>query len=103
MTIMRKLADALNQIRAEKGLSITAFSEELGISRSCMQMLLSGKANPRVDTLEYLVKRLDLDMGDLIPQGEKALAPYPEQWKRVCDHLKQILQILGEDYDRYNL
>ena len=103
VTIMRNLADYLNMIRTDRGMSITEFSEELGISRSCMQLLLSGKANPRVDTLEHLVTRLGLNASDLmVSDGDLdvgEISPNPEQWKRICGHLKQIRRILGETND----
>ena len=44
MIMRENMALRLNEIRKERGLSITQFSEELGIARSSLQALLSGKA-----------------------------------------------------------
>ena len=51
----------MNAIRASRNQSISEFSEELGVSRSSMQELLKGNGNPRMDTVELIAERLQID------------------------------------------
>ena len=51
MDMKTNLAHRLREIRQQKGLSITEFSEELEIARSSLQSLLSVDGNPRTDTI----------------------------------------------------
>nr|WP_305146633.1 helix-turn-helix transcriptional regulator [Anaerovorax odorimutans] len=51
----------MNAIRTSRGQSISEFSEELGISRSSAQKLLKGTGNPRMDTVEHIAGRLEVD------------------------------------------
>ena len=62
MTICENLGNYLNQHRLSSGKSITTLSEELGISRSSLQAILKGTANPRSDTLEQIAARLNIDL-----------------------------------------
>lgn len=66
MLLRKSLMDTMNALRRSRGLSITAFSEEVGISRSSMQSLLKGTANPRMDTVEHVAARLRLDPAVLL-------------------------------------
>lgn len=61
MALQKNLSDSMNLIRAKRQQSITEFSEELGISRSSMQEILKGTANPRIDTVEHIAKQLQMD------------------------------------------
>ncbi len=61
MLLRKNLTDTMNALRKSRGLSITAFAEEVGISRSSMQSLLNGTGNPRMDTVEHAAARLCLD------------------------------------------
>ena len=49
MAICENLAHRLHAIRTERGMTITEFSELLGIARSSLQQILSGRGNPRMD------------------------------------------------------
>ncbi|NBI63075.1 XRE family transcriptional regulator [Clostridiales bacterium] len=66
MLLRKNLTDAMNALRRSRSLSITAFSEEVGISRSSMQALLNGTGNPRMDTVEHVAARLCLDPAVLL-------------------------------------
>ncbi len=66
MLLRKNLTDTMNALRRSRGLSITAFSEEAGISRSSMQSLLKGTGNPRMDTVEQVASRLRLDPAMLL-------------------------------------
>ena len=61
MAICENLAHRLHAIRTERGMTITEFSELLGIARSSLQQILSGRGNPRMDTVEHIARRLEMD------------------------------------------
>ncbi len=67
--MQENLASTMNLIRSSRGLSITEFSEELGIARSSLQDLLMGRGNPRIDTVEYIARQLQVDPLALLAGG----------------------------------
>lgn len=99
MSIRENLSIRLQEIREKRGLSITDFSEELEISRSLLQAILSGKANPRADTIEHIAEKLQISPISLlappsVSQQEDRLV------QEVTDHvLMKIREILGENYE----
>ena len=99
MSIREILSIRLQEIREERGLSITDFSEELEISRTLLQAILSGKANPRADTIEHIAEKLQISpISLLVPpsvsQQEDRLV------QEVTDHvLMKMKEILGEKYE----
>ncbi len=66
MQLQKNLAISLGQIRAQKGGSVSDFSEQLGIARSSLQMLLQGRGNPRLDTVEYIAEKLQVNPAVLL-------------------------------------
>lgn len=79
MSLQQNLSNFMNTIRLSRNQSITEFAEEIGVSRSEMQHILKGTYNPRIDTLKYIAKNLDVDPATLIlpsytePQQDFAL------------------------------
>ena len=79
MSLQQNLSNFMNTIRLSRNQSITEFAEEIGVSRSEMQHILKGTCNPRIDTLKYIAKNLDVDPATLIlpsytePQQDFAL------------------------------
>lgn len=61
MDLQKNLSNSMRFIRASRHQSITEFSEELGIARSTLQLILSGKANPTIDTIELIAEQLCMD------------------------------------------
>ena len=88
MEICANLGDHLDKIRKEKGLSITAFSERLGIARSSLQAILNGTGNPRSDTIELIASRLNLDYQTLLS------APTADNAPNLTDQQKRDLLLL---------
>ncbi len=70
MQLQKNLAIALGKIRAQKNQSVTNFSELLGIARSSLQMLLKGRGNPRLDTVEYIAEKLQVSPSVLLSGGD---------------------------------
>ena len=61
VVLQKNLSVMMNVIRRSRNLSITQFSEELGLSRSYTQALLNGRGNPRMDTIEHIASRLQIN------------------------------------------
>ncbi len=61
MSLQKNLANAMKAFKASRHLSISDFSEELGISCSSMQTLLKGSGNPRMDTIEHIAAQLEIE------------------------------------------
>ena len=61
MSMCENLARKLRKIKEERGLSVVEFSEELEISRSALQSILTCKGNPRTDTIEHIAQKLNIN------------------------------------------
>lgn len=61
MRLQKNLTHFMRYIKDSRQRSLAEFSEELGIARSTLQKLLSGNANPRIDTIEFIANRLETD------------------------------------------
>lgn len=104
MAIRENLADKLKQIRKQRGLSITEFSEELGIARSSLQTMLNGTANPRADTIEVIAKRLGIDPVFLLSASPDTPAAEPaaftkDQQAALVQLLEQLADVLGDGHE----
>ncbi len=73
MSLQKNLSDSLNAIHASRKQTLTAFAEELGISRSSLQEILKGNGNPRIDTIEQIAKQLHVDPLELLASSEDDL------------------------------
>ena len=103
----------MNALRISRRQSIAEFSEELGISRSSMQELLKGNGNPRMDTIEHIAARLQIDPAALLScsfsqgQTETALLLLQvidtfsglsdEKRKRAAALLHELILIIGPE------
>lgn len=65
MTLQENLSNMIRTIKKRRNLTITAFSKELGISRSAMQDLLNGDGNPTIATVERIADHLDMKPSSL--------------------------------------
>ncbi len=66
MVLQENLSKALQQIRTDKSWSIQRFADELYISKSNLQNLLSARGNPRLGTVEHIAERLQINPVDLL-------------------------------------
>lgn len=94
MAICETLGDHLNRIRKARGLSITEFSEELGIARSSLQAILSGTGNPRCDTIEHIAGHLNVDYRMLLSDPQTNLPIYPTD-----QQLRSLFLLLEQFFD----
>lgn len=70
------LSNNLIAIRRHKGLSQVGFAQQIGISKSTLQDLEKGRS-PRLDTVEYIAKQLDMPVcaliSDALPPGQSSI------------------------------
>lgn len=66
MSLSQNFADSLAMIQALHGWTFKQFVEVLEIGRSTLQEYLSGKSNPRLDTIEHIANKLQVDPAFLI-------------------------------------
>ena len=97
MAICENLAHRLNEIRKERSLSITEFSDELNISRSALQAILLCKANPRMDTIEHIASRLGVSPISLLSSQEE-MKHSLQHFQKITDQMiETIKSILPEE------
>lgn len=68
MDAAKNLSNNLSTIRRLKQMSLTCFSEELGISKSTLQEIERGHS-PSLDTLECIARHLDIPAAALIAES----------------------------------
>lgn len=61
MQLQQNFSNSMKTVYANRKKTLTAFSDELGISRSSLQEILKGNGNPRIDTVEHIASRLGVD------------------------------------------
>ena len=61
MALQENLASVMRAYKQHHHQSLTEFADYLEISRSTLQEYVNGTGNPRIDTLEHLATKLDLD------------------------------------------
>ena len=70
------LSNNLMAIRRHKGLSQIGFAQQIGISKSTLQALEQGHS-PRLETVEYIAKQLDIPVcaliSDALPPGQSSI------------------------------
>lgn len=95
--------------------TLTAFADELGISRSSLQEMLKGNSNPRLDTIEHMAKNLGCNpLVLLLPPGSEKQAEVEntlmqlsllpdglskQQKQKMKPHVSAIIQILLEEQE----
>ena len=100
MSICEILALKLREIKEERGLSVVEFSEQLDISRSALQAILTCKGNPRTDTIEHIARKLGINPVYLLtlpsdPQPEHRLV------EQITEGIVQKLkELVREDHER---
>lgn len=76
MLTKEKLAQAIQRLQVERRISLTELSKELDIPKTSLMHYASGKANPRLDSLEMLAEKLGVSITELVsdpsPERERA-------------------------------
>lgn len=66
MGVQQNMADIMRVIKQRENLSMTEFSEELGISYSTLQEYLNAQGNPTILMVEHIAHKLKLSPTALI-------------------------------------
>ncbi len=61
----------IKTIRAQKGLSQKELGERLGVSQQMIGQWETGKASPKIETLEKIAKVLDVDIFSLVGKEKR--------------------------------
>ena len=97
MSICEILALKLREIKEERGLSVVEFSEQLDISRSALQAILTCKGNPRTDTIEHIASRLGVSPISLLSSQEE-MKHSLQHFQKITDQMiETIKSILPEE------
>lgn len=116
MTLQKNLSSTMKTIYISRKKTLSAFSDELGISRSSLQEILKGSSNPRIDTIEQIANQLDMDPLVLLStsyseEESKLLIPLFQFTDAACSlpyskraelaaHFHAIIRILMADYSQ---
>lgn len=86
MTMQSNFCNYIKTVRKAEKMTLSALSAELQISRSQLQEILRGNANPRMDTIEHIARRLDIDPIQLLT------CSYAEEQLRVAVPLLHLIE-----------
>lgn len=69
---MTRFVQNAEAIRQQKGLSIQALSDVIGMARPQLSNVLSGKHSPTLETMERIANGLGVDVLDLLSQSDRS-------------------------------
>lgn len=71
---MKRFVENAERIRLERGLSIQALADEVGMDRGQLSRILSGTNSPTLETMERIAKGLKCDVADFLVEREALAA-----------------------------
>lgn len=72
---MKRFVENAERIRLERGLSIQALADAIGMHRPALSNLLSGHHSPTLETMERIAEGLGVDVTELLAKPDsKSLA-----------------------------
>ncbi len=71
MNLNECLAATIRAIMKRKHMSLTEFSEELGISRTALHGYIRGEGNPSTSTIEHIARRMGVSTAALFTGTEE--------------------------------
>lgn len=74
LSAMKRFVRNAERLRVEKGLSIQALADSIGMVRPQLSNVLSGKNSPTLDTMERIAAGLGVDVIELLQQPSDVLA-----------------------------
>lgn len=88
---MKEVGMRIRKIREEKKLSLEELGDRIGIGKSYMSRLETGKKPINLKNLQLIANALDVDVTDLFPNKEKVENPLTqeEDWVFVINELKE--------------
>jgi transcriptional regulator with XRE-family HTH domain len=67
-TAMKRFVENAERIRLERGLSIQALADEIGMVRPQLSRILSGVNSPTLETMERIAKGLKCDVREFLEE-----------------------------------
>lgn len=96
------LGDRIRKIRKQKKLTLEVLAGE-GLTKGMLSLIENNKAKPSMESLEYIAKRLDVEVTQLLEEIsaqelrdilEKAEVLYNSKSETVTDKYKQLLSLI---------
>lgn len=111
MPVPDNIADFLRRYKEEHHLSIADLSDELGVAKSAVVNYLSGRCNPRANTMDLIAEKCGVSTAEMIsaqPPGrdraeivEQAARLFsnlpPERREKAITHFLALVDILAEE------
>ena len=80
-----KIIERIKRIISDSGLSNSSFADKIGVPRSSISHILSGRNNPSLDLIIKILRNFDDINADFILKGE-ALPPIDKDSKKDLDN-----------------
>ena len=90
MVEQSKIIERIKRIISDSGLSNSSFADKIGVPRSSISHILSGRNNPSLDLIIKILRNFDDINADFILKGE-ALPPIDKDSKKDLDNKNMTL------------
>ena len=85
-----KIIERIKRIISDSGLSNSSFADKIGVPRSSISHILSGRNNPSLDLIIKILRNFDDINADFLLKGE-ALPPMDNDSKKDLDNKNMTL------------
>ena len=85
-----KIIERIKRIISDSGLSNSSFADKIGVPRSSISHILSGRNNPSLDLIIKILRNFDDINADFLLKGE-ALPPMDNDSKKDLDNMNMTL------------
>ena len=85
-----KIIERIKRIISDSGLSNSSFADKIGVPRSSISHILSGRNNPRLDLIIKIIRNFDDINADFLLKGE-TLPPMDNDSKKDLDNKNMTL------------
>ena len=85
-----KIIERIKRIISDSGLSNSSFADKIGVPRSSISHILSGRNNPSLDLIIKILRNFDDINADFLLKGE-ALPPMDNDYKKDLDNKNMTL------------
>ena len=90
MVEQSKIIERIKRIISDSGLSNSSFADKIGVPRSSISHILSGRNNPSLDLIIKILRNFDDINADFLLKGE-ALPPMDNDSKKDLDNKNMTL------------
>jgi len=82
----------IKELCKERGMTLSSLSERVAISQPSMSLIVSGKQNPSLETLEKIASALGVGIGELFDPSDRA--------RIVCPNCGHIISLMVDERER---